>query len=119
LNWLDYRGLAGGAERGESFDLDLSGDLCVVDSLRPSGRRWQPPSWPGRDRRRPFGSTHAWSTAFRGIERHHPRSSPSRSQPMSIAVPLVLAVIGKIIVFLIAIGVIIGFLLAFMLFRRR
>jgi hypothetical protein len=38
---------------------------------------------------------------------------------MSIAVPLVLAVIGKIIVFLIAIGVVIGFLLAFMLFRRR
>jgi hypothetical protein len=38
---------------------------------------------------------------------------------MSIAaVPLVLAVIGKIIVFLIAIGVVIGFVLAFMLFRR-
>jgi hypothetical protein len=48
LKSLAYRDLAGGAERGESFDLDLSGDLCVVDSLCPSGRRWQPPSWPDR-----------------------------------------------------------------------
>jgi hypothetical protein len=119
LNSLAYRGWAGGAERGESFDLDLSGDLCVVDSLRPSGRRWQPPSWPGRDRRQP--SPHPAhgalpSGVLNGTIRgpHH-----QGAQPMSIAVPLVLAVIGKIIVFLIAIGVIIGFLLAFMLFRRR
>jgi hypothetical protein len=35
-----------------------------------------------------------------------------------VAVPLVLAVIGKIILVLIGIGVIIGFVLAFMLFRR-
>jgi hypothetical protein len=123
LNSLAYRDLAGGAERGESFDLDLSGDLCVVDSLRPSGRRWQPPSWPGRDRRhytrglRP--RLRAWSTAFRGIGRDHQQSSPPRSWPMSIvAVPIVFAVIGKIVVFLIAIGVVIGFVMAFMLFRR-
>jgi hypothetical protein len=32
LKSLAYLALAGGAERGESFDLDLSGDLCVVDS---------------------------------------------------------------------------------------
>ena len=37
--------------------------------------------------------------------------------PVAI-VPLVLAVIGKIILFLIGIGVIIGFVAAFMLFRR-
>jgi hypothetical protein len=38
---------------------------------------------------------------------------------MSVAtVPIVLAVIGKIILILIGIGVIIGFVLAFMIFRR-
>jgi len=38
---------------------------------------------------------------------------------MSIAtVPLIFAVIGKIILILIGIGVVIGFVLAFMLFRR-
>ena len=38
---------------------------------------------------------------------------------MSVAtVPLVIALIGKIILILIGIGVIIGFVLAFMLFRR-
>jgi hypothetical protein len=35
-----------------------------------------------------------------------------------VAVPIVFAVIGKIILFLIAVGVVIGFILAFMLFRR-
>jgi uncharacterized membrane protein YgaE (UPF0421/DUF939 family) len=35
-----------------------------------------------------------------------------------VAVPIVFAVIGKIVVFLIAIGVVIGFVMAFMLFRR-
>jgi hypothetical protein len=44
LKSLAYRDLAGGAERGESFDLDLSDDLCVVDSLCPSGRRWRHPA---------------------------------------------------------------------------
>jgi hypothetical protein len=35
-----------------------------------------------------------------------------------VAVPIVFAVIGKIILFLIAIGVVIGFVMAFVLFRR-
>jgi hypothetical protein len=38
---------------------------------------------------------------------------------MPVAAPIVLAVIGKIILFLIGIGVVIGFVLALMLFRRR
>jgi hypothetical protein len=35
-----------------------------------------------------------------------------------VTAPLVLAVIGKIILFLIGIGVVIGFVVAFLLFRR-